>query len=115
MLSYKQLMLVKKEDNMKKLGLGSLSLPLAIFGIIFSFDFGPRLTSLGDIILKFFNIPQRSPNNFHYSVIISFLLIVSSIFIGNKYPDHLGAITMQKARIWFISIFILAMLLLVVQ
>jgi|GEM_PF-5295735 len=100
---------------MKKLGLGSISLPLAIFAIIFSFDFGPRLISLGDIILEFFNIPKRSPNNFHYSIIISFLLIVGSIFIGNKYPDHLGAITMKKAKIWLVSICLLAILLLAIQ
>lgn len=69
--------------NIKKLGIGSLSMILSIFSIIISFTYiGGEY--IGKHLLNFINVSFPTS-------IISITLFLISIYIGNKYQDDYGA------------------------
>lgn len=86
----------------KKFGRGSFSLIISLFSICFSFTYisnENREKSIGDIILNSIGI-------YNMTIIISILLFIISIFIGNKYKQHFGAKLGMKLSIFFIILII---------
>ncbi|URZ09170.1 hypothetical protein CLROS_045860 (plasmid) [Clostridium felsineum] len=90
-------------DGNKKLGTGSLSVLLSLFGIVCSFTYFNK-KNIGDLILNSINIYKMCN-------IISIFLFIFSIFIGIKYRQYWGAQTGKNISIFFIVfIFILSII-----
>lgn len=81
--------------NKRKVGIGTISFPIALLGIVFSFSQINGIT-LGNLLNT--NIP---------SVIISLILFLISIFVGRKYSDDLFSKTSIILSIIFISLIII--------
>lgn len=78
---------------MKKIGVGSISLLLIIFAIIWSFSFGLDGFCLGDTILSFWGIPAWSNGNSgtHYTIFYSLIFLLPAVPISVKYENDLFA------------------------
>lgn len=78
---------------MKKIGVGSISLLLIIFAIIWSFSFGLEGFCLGDTILSFVGIPTWSNGNSgtHYTIFYSLIFLLPAVPISIKYEHDLFA------------------------
>ncbi|QAA31987.1 hypothetical protein [Clostridium manihotivorum] len=84
--------------NAKKLGVGSLSLVLSIIGIMFSFTYLGGDRPIGAIILNSIHI-------YGLTSFVSLVLFITSILIGNRYKNDLGA---KQGK--FLSIFIILLI-----
>lgn len=79
---------------MKKYGIGSTSIFLVCFALLFSKDirhFGNK--SLGDILLYKLNLPSYkiNPNGtlgFHYTAFISFVILIFALLLSIKFSKH---------------------------
>ena len=80
------------QQDYKKIGLGSISLLLFIFGILFSFSFGNR-ESYGDSILRFIGLVPWSngDNGLHYTVFYSLIFYILALILGYKFKNDFGA------------------------
>lgn len=87
----------------KKLGIGSISLILSIFGAMFSFTAWDD-KYLGEHILSMLNIQFSYP-------LISLIILFTSFFIGYKYKNDYFAKSGQVISVIFISLIILLMLM----
>lgn len=89
--------------NTKKCGIGTSSLIISIFSVIFSFSyFGEK--SIGENILDAIGI--KFP-----VMVISTVLFVIAIFIGHKYRENYGAKLGKNISIFFmISMIILTVI-----
>ncbi|WP_043891154.1 hypothetical protein [Paenibacillus sp. Aloe-11] len=79
--------------NEKKVGLGSLSLLLALLGMAVSFEFGNYI--FGDQLLSFLGLPAWSNvdnTGFHYTFLLSIIFFAPSLIIGYKNPNEFGAL-----------------------
>lgn len=120
-----------KISKIKHFGIGTFSIPLLIFAIIFPLQIfnEPRKVyddenitilieynielSLGEKILDFFDIPAWSKENSqgkNYTFIYAYFLFYSSLFIGNYFPNHFLALSVNK-KILFIIFSITTILL----
>ena len=99
------------EKITKKIGIGSLSLPLCIIGALFSVSFKNKIC-YGDIILNFFGLKPWSNGNqgTHYTVFYSLIFIILAFIIGYKFENDLGA---KLGRIVPLSIFMFAFLMVI--
>ena len=87
---------MKEKIVLKKLGIGSLSLVIFIFVVIFQFSaIGDKY--IGEYILNILGI------SFPYTI-VSISLAILSIFIGYKYKDDLYAKQGLKLGIIFLAI-----------
>ncbi len=84
--------LIIKQGYHKKMGMGTISLLLFIFGILFSFSFGNR-EALGDIILRFLGLNPWSDGDTgtHYTIIYSLIFFIPALILGYKFKNNLGA------------------------
>lgn len=75
-----------------KIGLGSLSLVLAIMGIIFSGSF-KNGTCYGDIILNFIGLKPWSGNGkgTHYTVFYSLIFFIPAVILAYRHKKNIGA------------------------
>lgn len=84
----------------KYIGLGTLSIPLLIFSVVFPLQIlRGNSISLGEIILKFLNLPSWSIDNFqgrNYTFIYAYVLFYLSLFIGCVFPNHFMSIKLNK-------------------
>lgn len=87
----------------KKLGIGSISLILSIFGAMFSFTAWDD-KYLGEHILSSINIRFSYP-------LISLVILLIAFFIGYKYKNHYFAKSGQVIAIIFISLIFLLILM----
>ncbi|TCZ69616.1 hypothetical protein E0485_23690 [Paenibacillus albiflavus] len=80
------------KQNHKKIGLGSISLLLFIFGILFSISFGNR-ESFGDNILRFLGLNPWSNGDtgLHYTIFYSLVFYIPALILGYKFKNDLGA------------------------
>lgn len=76
----------------KKIGWGSISLPLCIAAILFSNSFNNGVC-YGDNILNYLGLSSWSNGNTgtHYTIYYSIAFIVLAFFIGYKFENDLGA------------------------
>lgn len=83
--------LILKQDY-NKVGLGSISLLLFIFGILFSVSFGNR-ESYGDNILRFIGLSPWSNGDtgFHYTIFYSLIFYLPALILGYKFKNDLWA------------------------
>jgi FtsH-binding integral membrane protein len=79
-------------NNNKKIGLGTLSLILAIMGILFAFSFGDK-ECYGDIILRYINLKPWTNGNegLHLTVFYSLIFFIPSFFLGYKFKNDFGS------------------------
>ncbi len=77
----------------KKIGLGSLSILLWVFGILFSFTFGNQ-GALGDRLLEAIGLSAWSNGDtgIHYTILYSYLFFVPSLLLARQFRENLGAI-----------------------
>ncbi len=74
-----------------KLGIGTLSVPLALFGLLFGFKIGEFC--LGDAILKFLRIPSWSKGStgIHYTVFYSLVFFAVAFLLSAVWGKDYGA------------------------
>ncbi len=100
-------------QSSKRIGLGSLSLLLLLFGVLFTISLGDRC--YGDIILRFFGLRAWSngTNGFHLTIFYSLIFFIPSFAVGYKFNANLGAASGKKLS-FFACVFIFLLLLLLV-
>ncbi|GKU23913.1 hypothetical protein CFOLD11_07390 [Clostridium folliculivorans] len=82
----------------KSLGKGTLSLIFSITAIMCSFTYiGDGRRSVGAVVLNSMNI-------YGATSIVSIILFIISLFIGIKYPHHIGARPGKVLSIFFIAL-----------
>lgn len=83
---------VNLKQDYKKIGLGSISLLLFIFGILFSISFGNR-ESFGDNIFRFLGLNPWSNGDtgLHYTIFYSLIFYIPALILGYKFKNDLGA------------------------
>jgi hypothetical protein len=81
-----------KDSQNKKIGLGSISLLLILFGILFSFSW-KNSEAFGDTILRFlgFSPWSNGDTGIHYTVIYSLFFFISALILGHKHKSNFGA------------------------
>ena len=81
-----------KDSQNKKIGLGSISLLLLMFGILFSFSW-KNTEALGDTILRFLGLSPWSngETGTHYTIIYSLIFFIPALILGHKYNSNFGA------------------------
>ncbi|WHY84651.1 hypothetical protein QNH39_18615 [Neobacillus novalis] len=81
-----------KDSQNKKIGMGSISLLLLMFGILFSFSW-KNTEALGDTILRFLGLNPWSNGEMgtHYTIIYSLIFFIPALILGHKYKSNLGA------------------------
>ncbi|QQE77842.1 hypothetical protein [Alicyclobacillus sp. SO9] len=79
---------------MKRIGLGSISLLLLMFGILFSFSFDNGV-AYGDSILRFLGLSPWSNGNsgLHFTMFYALLFYIPALILGYKYRNNFGAKT----------------------
>lgn len=85
---------------MKKYGVGTFSLIISIFSIMFSFTYLGGEKNIGKYILDAIGISFPT-------AIISIMLFLISIYIGNKYNEDYGAKLGKSLSIIFIFLIII--------
>jgi len=82
-----------KDGQNKKVGVGSISLLLIMFGILFSFSW-KNSEALGDTILRFLGLSPWSNGDTgtHYTIIYSLFFFIPALILGHKYKSNFGAI-----------------------
>ena len=75
------------ENTKKSIGIGSISIVLAITGVIWAFSLNGFC--LGDVVLSSIGLKSWSggSHNTHYTVFYSLIFFVAAFFISTKYPD----------------------------
>ncbi|RLL39987.1 hypothetical protein D8M04_19580 [Oceanobacillus piezotolerans] len=73
------------KQDYKKIGLGSISVLLFIFGILFSV--------FGDSVLRFLGLNPWSNGDtgLHYTIYYSLIFYIPALILGYKFKNHLGA------------------------
>jgi len=101
------------EMKVRKIGLGSLSLLMAIIGIIWAFTFFG--VSIGDNIPDFLGLKAWSNGSTgtHYTVYYSLLFFIPAFITGIKYKENFGATT-GKISFAIIGTFIIRSIFLVI-
>ncbi|QAT43857.1 hypothetical protein [Aminipila luticellarii] len=96
----------------KKFGVGTLSLILFIFAMVWTSDI-KSLDGfcLGDTVLNFINLPAYSiyPNGnpgLHYTTFYSFAMLIIAIILGHKFPEHIFAKSGKILSIIFSLLFV---------
>ncbi|MBP3952511.1 hypothetical protein [Bacillus suaedae] len=81
-----------KEGRNKEIGLGSISLLLLMFGILFSFSWG-NTEAFGDTILRFlgFSPWSNGDTGTHYTIIYSLIFFIPALILGHNYKSNFGA------------------------
>lgn len=98
----------------RKFGFGTLSIILFVFAIIWSVNIKLlNVFCLGDVVLEMLSLPawSRSPNGttgLHYTIFYSLGILILSIIVGHKFPEHIFAKLGQILSIVFGLIFICA-------
>jgi len=92
----------------KKFGLGSVSLILALIGIIWDWTFQGGFC-IGDSILKAIGLPTWSNGGAmgvgtHLTLIYSLLFFIPAFLFGNKYKNDFGAKTGKVVSIVIVAI-----------
>jgi hypothetical protein len=103
------------ELKKKNMGVGSLSLPLVIFAIIFGVSFKNNV-AIGDRLLRFIGLKAWSNeySGTHYTAFYSLVLIGVGWLIGSKFKTHWGAKvgkTVASIVVWIIAISIIIQML----
>ena len=82
---------LKKGKN-KEIGLGSISLLLLMFGILFSFSWR-NTEAFGDTISRFLGLSPWSNGDTatHYTIIYSLIFFIPALILGHKYKSNFGA------------------------
>ena len=96
----------------KKIGIGSLSIVLFIFGLLFSAKF-PNGICYGDNLLNFFGFKSWTVGNtegIHLTYIYSNIFYLISVVIGQKYKHNLFAKTGKILSIIFLILFVIFIL-----
>jgi hypothetical protein len=77
----------------KKIGLGSISLLLFLFGILFSVSFGNR-AAYGDSILKLLGLNpwSKGDTGLHLTLFYSLVFYIPASFLGYKFRNDWGAV-----------------------
>ena len=88
-----------------KLGLGSLTLPLLLMGLVWAVTFNS--ICIGDIVLNAMGLKAWSngDSGVHYTIIYSLIFFIPSLLFGKRYKDDFGAKAGRYAAI-AISVFI---------
>jgi len=96
-----------------KLGIGTLSIPLTLFGVLFGFKIGDFC--LGDNILNFFGLSSWSngTNGIHYTVFYSLIFFVAAFLVAIKWKADYGAILGRKAALSLLGVLLIMMFFLV--
>ncbi len=81
-------------SNTRNLGIGTLSLLISIFAIMFSFTYVGK-KSLGENILMVIGV--RFP-----VMVVSMILFIISIFVGHKWKENYGSKLGRNIAIFFI-------------
>ena len=99
----------------KKLGIGSLSLILALLAFVWSFEI--LGFCLGDTVLTVLKIPTWSDNlhsnGTHYTVFYAFIFLVPSIVLSLKYKNDYGAQVGKWLSVILTTILLLSFLFMV--
>ena len=92
------------EQDYKKIGLGSISLLLFIFGILFSIIFG-------DSIVKFIGLNPWSngDTSLHYTIFYSLIFYVLALILGYKLKNDFGAKLGRTLSLITIILFLLSL------
>lgn len=79
-------------ETNKKIGLGSLSILLWVFGIYFSLALGNQ-AAFGDRVLETIGLSAWSNGDtgIHYTILYSFLFFIPSFILACQYKENLGA------------------------
>jgi len=93
---------MREINDSKKLGIGSISLILSIFGGMFSFTAWDS-KYLGEHILSAINVPFPFPGILLVTI-ISLVVLFISFFIGYKYKNHYFSKSGRVIAVIFISI-----------
>lgn len=76
----------------RRVGLGTLALPLIAIGMVWSFTF--RGFCLGDTVLSLFGVQTWSSsyaNGIHYTVFYSLILIIPALILALRFNKSFGA------------------------
>ena len=75
----------------RKLGLGSLTLPLLLMGVIWAVTFNS--ICIGDIVLNSVGLKAWSngESGVHYTIFYSLIFFVPSFWFGKKFNEDFGA------------------------
>lgn len=99
----------------KKIGIGSLSLILAILAFVWSFDI--LGFCLGDTVLTALNLPTWSnnlhANGTHYTIFYAFIFLVPSVLLSLKYKNDFGTQVGKWLSVILTTILILGFLFMV--
>lgn len=76
----------------KKIGLGSLSALLWVFGILFALSLGNQ-PAIGDRIVESIGLKAWSnvDTGIHYTLFYSFIFFIPSLILGYQYKENFGA------------------------
>ncbi len=88
----------------RPIGIGSVSLFLVVWTIIWSFNIGKFC--LGDRVLNTINLPVYSDGTqgIHYTIFYSYLFLVPALLLAIKYKNNLFAKTGRNLSIFLIVI-----------
>ena len=98
-----------KDSQNKKIGLGSISLLLLMFGILFSFSW-KNSEAFGDTILRFLGLSPWSNGDtgIHYTVIYSLFFFIPALIVGHKHKSNFGAkLGRNLSLIMIVPVFVL--------
>ena len=75
----------------RKIGIGTISLPLALFGLVWSLEI--RGFCLGDIVLNFIGLRAWTnvDSGIHLTVFYSLLFFIPALIVGYKYKESFGS------------------------
>ncbi|MET3209872.1 UNVERIFIED_CONTAM: hypothetical protein ABIC26_002820 [Paenibacillus sp. PvR008] len=97
--------------NKQKIGWGTFSLLLSLFGISVSFEFGDYI--LGDHFFSFLGLSAWSNNDntgFHYTIFLSSIFFIPSLIIGYKKPNDFGAKIGKLVSSIYLTIIVITLL-----
>ena len=95
-------------DRQGNLGWGSLSLPLVVLALVWSFRIGGFC--LGDAVLGALSLPAWSDGGTHYTVFYAYLFLVPAFLLGQRFRGQLFA----RTGGWFAGFLLAAFTLLYV-
>ena len=75
-----------------KFGIGTLSLILALLGLLFSFSFGLNV-SVGDSLITLLGLRAWSNGNkgLHYTIFYTLIFFIPALYISYKFKDDMGS------------------------
>lgn len=106
--------LLLKKDH-KRIGIGSISLLLFIFGLLFSISFANQ-EAYGDKLLRFIKLSPWSNGDtgVHYTIFYSLIFYIPALILGYKFKNDLGAKLGRTLSLWITIIIILLSLVFIV-